>query len=276
MIAKLVTRGETREAATARMREALDAFHIRGVSHNLGFLAAVLGRERFRRGALSTDFIAEEFPGGFAAAGFSETETEDAVAVVAAVQRLLAEREAQISGQMPGHGARPGTDWVVVLDETHHAVRVEPMETGYRVIAEGAARQVGLRWRPGEAILRAVVDGRALTMQIEREGVVYRLSAGGKSALLRVLTPQAAALLAHMPVKQAADLSRLLLSPMPGLLVGIAVAEGQEVKAGDQLATVEAMKMENVLRAERDGTVAKIRVKPGDSLAVDDIILEFA
>jgi propionyl-CoA carboxylase alpha chain len=150
-----------------------------------------------------------------------------------------------------------------------------PAETGYAVTLAGGTHEVALDWRPGRAVFGATIDGRSFTFQIDRDGIGFRLTHGGATSAVRVLPPRAAALLAHMPVKQAPDLSRFLLSPMPGLLVGLAVAEGQEIKTGEPLATVEAMKMENVLRAERDGTVAKIRAKIGDSLAVDEVILEF-
>jgi len=276
MIAKLVTRGDTRAAAISRMSEALDRFYIRGVSHNVAFLAAVLGRQRFRDGALSTDFIAEEFPGGFGAEHLAAPEQAIVIAVAAVLRRLIAEHEARISGQLPGHGAVVGRDWVVCIGTERHPVAVTPVDSGYAATLGGTTRAVALDWRPGRAVFAATVDGRQSTFQIDREGNGFRLSQGGAATSLRVLPPRAAAHLAHMPEKQAPDLSRFLLSPMPGLLVGLAVAEGQEIKSGEALATVEAMKMENVLRAERDGTVAKICAKIGDSLAVDEVILEFA
>jgi propionyl-CoA carboxylase alpha chain len=275
MIAKLVTRGDTRAAAISRMSEALDRFYIRGVSHNVAFLAAVLGRQRFRDGALSTDFIAEEFPGGFGAEHLAAPEQAIVIAVAAVLRRLIAEHEARISGQLPGHGAVVGGDWVVCIGTERHPVAVTPVDSGYAATLGGTTRAVVLDWRPGRAVFAATVDGRQSTFQIDREGNGFRLSQAGAATSLRVLPPGAAAHLAHMPEKQAPDLSRFLLSPMPGLLVGLAVAEGQEIKSGEALATVEAMKMENVLRAERDGTVAKIRAKIGDSLAVDEVILEF-
>jgi len=276
MIAKLVTRGDTRAAAIDRMSEALDRFYIRGVLHNVGFLAAVLGKPRFRDGALSTDFIAEEFPGGFGAEYLPAIAHETVIAVAAALRRRMAEHEGRISGQLPGHGARVGSDWVVCVGNERHAAAVLSSDDGYAVTLAGGTHGVALDWRPGEAVFKAVVDGAALTFQVDREGIGFRLSRGGAATSVQVLPPRAAALLAYMPVKQAPDLSRFLLSPMPGLLVGLAVAEGQEIKTGEALATVEAMKMENVLRAERDGKVTKIRAKIGDSLAVDEVILEFA
>jgi propionyl-CoA carboxylase alpha chain len=276
MIAKLITHGKTRASAVARMSEALDRFYIRGVLHNVGFLAAGLGKPRFRDGALSTDFIAEEFPGGFGAEYLPAVAHATVIAVAAALRRRMAEHEGRISGQLPGHGARVGSDWVVCIGNERHAAVVLSADDGYAVTLAGGAHGVALDWRPGEAVFKAVVDGAALSFQIDHERIGFRLSHSGAATSVQVLPPRAAALLAYMPVKQAPDLSRFLLSPMPGLLVGLAVAEGQEIKTGEALATVEAMKMENVLRAERDGKVTKIRAKIGDSLAVDEVILEFA
>jgi propionyl-CoA carboxylase alpha chain len=257
------------------MREALDAFHIRGVSHNVPFLAALMAKPRFVEGRLSTDFIAEEFAGGFTGADLPHADTSQLVAIAAVVQRRAAEREAAISGQLPGHGARIGEAWVVSIGEARHEVRVTG-ENGRYVVAGGFGRhEVATAWRPGTPLMRATLDGTATTWQVEREGIGYRLFRSGVTTLVRVLRPEAARLFALMPVKQAPDLSRFLLSPMPGLLVRIAVAEGQDVKAGEELAVIEAMKMENVLRAERDATVGAIKAKAGDSLAVDQVILEF-
>ncbi|MGH6798717.1 MAG: biotin/lipoyl-containing protein, partial [Roseiarcus sp.] len=155
-------------------------------------------------------------------------------------------------------------------------VQVAPAQEGYAVTEGGTRRSVTTRWRVGEPIFRGSVDGHSVTIQVDRDGIGYRLTYRGMTLPMTVLPPHAAALLAQMPVKAAPDLSRYLLSPMPGLLVSVAVAEGQDIKAGEELVVVEAMKMENVLRAERDGRVAKVRAKAGDSLAVDQVILEFA
>ncbi|HEY0523841.1 MAG TPA: acetyl/propionyl/methylcrotonyl-CoA carboxylase subunit alpha [Stellaceae bacterium] len=286
MIAKLIASGEDRNAAIAKLREALDAFYIRGVSHNVGFLASLIGKERFVRGDISTNFIAEEYPQGFSGSDLPAADAGLLIAAAAVVQRRIAEREATISGQMPGHGAQVGSDWIVCLGggaaEDRHPVSVVPEAggEGYAVTrGKGTQHHVATQWQPGQPLLRATVDGRMVTMQVdraERNGVGFRLHHGGAATPVRVLTPRAAELLDHMPVKQAADTSKFLLSPMPGLLIRLAVEEGQEVKAGEELAVVEAMKMENVLRAERDGTVAKLKAKPGDSLAVDQVIVEFA
>jgi propionyl-CoA carboxylase alpha chain len=275
MIAKLVTSGATREAAIERMREALDAFHLSGVSHNVPFLAALMAKPRFVEGRLSTNFIAEEFAGGFTGADLPAADMSQLVAVGAVLRRRAAEREAAISGQLPGHGAKVGEQWVVCLGETQHDVRVAAKGGVYLVEGGIGRHEITTDWQPGAALVRASIDGRPTVWQVAREGIGFRLFHGGVSSLVRVLRPREAELSALMPVKQAPDLSRFLLSPMPGLLVRVAVAEGQEVKAGEELAVIEAMKMENVLRAERDATVGTIKATAGDSLAVDQVILEF-
>jgi propionyl-CoA carboxylase alpha chain len=165
---------------------------------------------------------------------------------------------------------------VVCVGPERHPVAVTADGAGYRVAQDGAIQQVAIAWQPGDPVSVATVDGRTLTVQISRHGTSFSLTHGGSTMAVRVLAPRIADLLDLMPLKQPPDLSRFLLSPMPGLLVSLAVREGQEVKSGEALATVEAMKMENVLRAERDGTVAAIRAKVGASLAVDEVILEFA
>ena len=192
------------------------------------------------------------------------------------LKRREAERECRISGQLVGHEAKPGAEFVVVIGDEPHLVGVSAAESGYDVKVAGEVQTVRSTWQPGAPLFIGSVNGRPLTVQVERQGIGYRLSHGGHRLDVRVLSPTAAAHLATMPKKVVADLSRFLLSPMPGLLVSLAVAVGQEVKAGEELAVVEAMKMENILRAERDGTVAKLHAKAGDSLAVDQAILEFS
>jgi propionyl-CoA carboxylase alpha chain len=268
MIAKLIAHGATRSIATARLAEALDAFVIRGPLHNIGFLAATIARERFRRGALSTHFIAEEFPEGFAGSAFESNDA--AIAVASAAQLILAERDAAIAG------AAVPTAFVALLGDER-----TPLVLGRRneIITIGvytATREVTTSWQPGDPLFRATIDGAPVIFQIERHGIGWLVSCGGSVAEIKILPPLAAEALARMPKKEKPDLSRHLLSPMPGLLVSLAVREGQEVREGEELAVVEAMKMENVLRAERDGIVKTLRAKPGDSLTVDQVILEFA
>ncbi|HUK58959.1 MAG TPA: acetyl-CoA carboxylase biotin carboxylase subunit [Stellaceae bacterium] len=268
MIAKLVASAPTREGAIRRMADALDAFYIEGPSHNLPFLAALVRSDRFRQGALSTAFIAEEYPAGFAGASIAPEDEAPAFAVAAAAQRILDERD---------RGDAVGVEWVVCRGAERHPVQVEPEGDAIVVVfANAMVRRVVTSWRPGQPLLRASVDGTPGVWQITRKGIGFVLSRAGWSLELKVLPPHAAALLERMPERRPADMSHLLLAPMPGLLVSIAVAEGQEVKPGEELAVIEAMKMENVLRAEREGKVAKIHVRKGDSLAADQIILEFA
>jgi len=277
MIAKLVAHGASRSEAIARLTDALDAFYIRGLSHNLAFLAAAVRKERFAAGRLSTNFIAEEFPEGFTGVALTPAALGEAVAVAAAVQRLQAEHEASISGQLAGHGRVVPDTWIVSFAEIRQPVRATRESEAIAVTEIGGGRHlVTTDWQPGQPLLRGSVDGAPVTYQLDRDGIGFRLTRGGATLAVKVLPPRAAELLSQIPEKQAPDLSRFLLSPMPGLLVSVAVDEGQDVKAGEELAVVEAMKMENVLRAERDGKVKSVRAKAGDSLAVDQIILEFA
>ena len=286
MVAKVVTHGETRDAAIREMRTALDAFYVRGINHNMNFLAAVIATDRFRDGRLSTDFIAEEFPGGFQEAVAPAPVRAAMIAVAAFVQRRLAERKPVADGlDEPAPRAGPVAsddgpddwpdDWTVRIGGVAQAVKLDPVDGGYRVTGAVADCVVESDWRPGEPLFFGRIDGRPVTVQIDRRGPFLRLSHGGAEVEALVLRPRVAELAARMPAKQAPDLSRYLLSPMPGLLVKVVVAAGQEVKAGEVLAVVEAMKMENVLRAERDGVVARLHAEPGASLAVDQAILEF-
>jgi len=276
MIAKLIASGPDRDAAIERLRSALDSFYVAGVQHNIAFLAAAIAKPRFRTGALSTNFIAEEFHGGFAPPpGFVEP---DQVILYAAAlaHRRIREREAAIDGALAGARSEIAELSIVLLDGRSFAVSVRPENGAYRLEIEGERRLAATDWRPGEVLLQIRIGKLLATVQIERlTGAVFRLMHGGVIRRAQVLPPRAAELLALMPEKQASDTSRLLLSPMPGLLSSVAVTQGQEVKAGEPLAVVEAMKMENILRAERDGRIARIRANPGDSLTVDQVILEF-
>jgi propionyl-CoA carboxylase alpha chain len=276
MIAKLVASGPDRNAAIERLRGALDGFYVAGVQHNIPFLAAVAAKPRFSKGALSTNFIAEEFPGGFAPpSGFVEP---DRVILLAAAlaHRRIRECEAAIDRQLPGACTEIAESSIVLLDGRPYPVSLRPEDGAYRVEIEAETRLAATDWRPGEVLLQIRLGEHLATVQIERlPAAAFRLVHAGVIRRAQVLSPRTAELLALMPEKQASDTSRLLLSPMPGLLSSVAVTQGQEVKAGEPLAVVEAMKMENILRAERDGRIARIRANPGDSLAVDQVILEF-
>jgi propionyl-CoA carboxylase alpha chain len=271
MIAKLIAHGADRDAAIARLREALDGFYIAGPRHNLAFLAAILASERFRAGTLSTDFIAENFPGGFAPpAGFVAADRVILVAAALAETRL---HEGEIAPAAPI--AETARRLTVLLDGLPYPLSVRAEGSAYIVERDGESCLASTDWQAGHPLLNLRIEDRPLTVQVERlRGRAFRLVHAGVVRRAQVLSPQAAGLLAAMPEKQPADTSRLVRSPMPGLLTAIVVTEGQEVKAGEPLVVVEAMKMENVLRAERDGRVATLRAKPGDSLAVDQIILE--
>jgi propionyl-CoA carboxylase alpha chain len=273
MIAKLIAYGADRQTAITRMQDALDGFYISGVRHNVAFLAAIAASERFHSGALSTDFIAETFPGGFAPP--AEPVVADRVLLIAAV---LAEQRLREREMGDGTARDPGQvlPLVVLLDDWRYPVSIRAEGAAYRIEREAESLLAATDWRPGEPLLHLRIADRLMTVQIERlPARACRLVHRGVIRHARVLAPRAADLLAIMPEKAAADTSRQVLSPMPGLLTAVVVGEGQEVKAGEPLVVVEAMKMENVLRAERDGRIAKLRAKPGDSLAVDQVILEF-
>jgi propionyl-CoA carboxylase alpha chain len=275
MIAKLVAHGEDRHKATATILAALDAFQIRGVRHNISFLAALMRHPRFVSGRLTTGFIAEEYPDGFHGAAAGEEDRRLLAAVAAVVHHLTALRDEQISGRQSPPKSSSGADYVVLMDQAQLPVTVVETAGGHAVIGAGGSIELIGDWRPGETLYQGRADGRAVTVQVDRAGIGWHLGHGGIAMELKVTGPGAAALAGLMPVKRAPDTSRFLLSPMPGLLVSLAVQAGEEVKAGQELATVEAMKMENLLRAERDGKVSKLHAQPGDSLAVDQAIIEF-
>jgi propionyl-CoA carboxylase alpha chain len=275
MIAKLIAGGATRAEAIQRMRQALDAFYIRGVRHNIPFLSALMALPRFVQGKMSTNLIAEEFPQGFEGAKLGAGEMRALVAIAAFVHRVSAERAAKVSGQLPGHARRLDSEMVVRLGAGSHEVAVTPAAGGVDVAVGDHALAVRSAWTPGEPLFSGTVDGKTLIAQVDREGIGWRLTHGGVSAHAVVLSRFGAQMMALMPAKAPPDTSCYLLSPMPGLLSQIAVKPGQEVKAGEPLAVVEAMKMENVLRAERDAKVKAIHAEPGASLAVDQKILEF-
>ncbi|RDD61699.1 acetyl-CoA carboxylase biotin carboxylase subunit [Ferruginivarius sediminum] len=276
MIAKLCTWGQDRDAAIDGMQDALDAYYVRGINHNMAFLADVMAKPRFRDGRLSTNFIAEEYPDGFHGTQPTAEVTARLVVVAAVLHRACAMRDANIAGQVGGHEMEVGDDWVVFIEDERIPVTVTQAGDGaWRVAQAGGETQVQSDWRPGEPLFHARLSGKTITVQVDRQGACWLLTHGGASRQIRVLRPRAAELAALMPRKEPPDLSKYLLSPMPGLLTKLLVDEGTPVKAGEELAIVEAMKMENVLRAERDGTVSKLHADPGANLAVDQAILEF-
>jgi propionyl-CoA carboxylase alpha chain len=271
MISKLCTYGPDRAAATQLMIAALNEFDLAGIEHNIPFLSSVLAHPRFQAGRLTTGFIAEEYPQGFKGNTLDANELA-ALACVALDADLKLRKRAIPSAPLAG-------DWVVMLDDAEHAAKTEPDGGGLRVtFAEKniGVRTIGSGWKPGEGVHRARIDGSEFVSLIEPIVGGYRLRHAGAAHIVQVLTPRAAQLRRLMPKKKPPDNSRFLIAPMPGRVVEVLAAEGQDVKAGEPLAIVEAMKMENVLKAERDGIVKKIKVAKGQSIAVDEVILEFA
>jgi propionyl-CoA carboxylase alpha chain len=275
MIAKLITHGATRDEALVKLKEALNAFCIRGVSHNIGFVAAIIQHPRFVSGRFNTGFIAEEYPRGFQASDVPQADPALLIAIAAAIHRSYLDRSASISGQMPGHELKVGDEWVVLRGWERHPVKVRPVADGHAVEFEGESYELRSDWQFGQPFYRGTCNREPICVQVERRGLNYRLFHFGFQADFMVLSARAAELLAHIPDKAPPDLSKFLLSPMPGLLAELNVETGQEVKAGQMLAVIEAMKMENVLRAEADGVVKAVLAQAGDSLAVDQPILEF-
>ena len=278
MIAKLVTHGPTRAEAIEAQGDALDAFVIDGIRHNIPFLSALMAHPRWKSGKLSTGFIAEEFPEGFHPQVPDGERAEVLAATAAAIDHVLGERKRQISGQMNGRTVTREANRAVWLGDTEYRLEVkrENGTIGVRFDGKTGVRHLESSWKPGEALWGGTIDSKPVAVQVRNIPNGFALSYQGVEAKAYVYTEREAAYARLMPVKQAADTGKLVLCPMPGLVVSIAVKEGQEVKAGETVAVVEAMKMENVLRAEIDGTVKKVNAKPGDSLAVDAVIVEFA
>ncbi len=275
MLAKLVTHGRHRGEAISRMKTALDQYYVRGIRSNLGFLNAVVSHPKFAAGDFSTNFIAEEFAGGFTGAALDD-DLRDVMIGVAVLTRMREdERAAKITGRIAHHQPVAREDWVVFLDDAAAAVAVAEVADGYDIAVAGRIIAVRSHWRPGAPMFDGTINGHPVTVQVDKLMDGVRLSHGGGEVRAQVRTPRQAELADLMPEKVAPDTSKFLLCPMPGLIVSIAVETGAEVQCGDPLAVVEAMKMENILRAEVDGRVAKIHAAVGDSLAVDEIILEF-
>jgi propionyl-CoA carboxylase alpha chain len=276
MIAKLITWGETRERAIDRQVAALDGFHIEGIGHNIDFLSALMQHPRFRSGEITTGFIAQEYPEGFEGAPADVALIGDLAAIAALIAQETERRAGEVSGQL-NDTSSVADERVVRIGGAEHRTRIEAYEGGHLVTLEGqgdALDVVGL-WQPGQAQFRGAVDGRVRIVQVKRIGREWRLTTRGASHKVSVLPAHVAALSRHMIEKVPPDLSKYLIAPMPGLLTTLHVGEGDTVEAGQPLAVVEAMKMENILRAEKSGIVKSVGAKPGESLAVDAVILEF-
>ncbi|WP_170460482.1 acetyl-CoA carboxylase biotin carboxylase subunit [Ruegeria arenilitoris] len=276
MIAKLCTWAPTREQAIEAMRVALDSFEVEGIGHNLPFLSAVMDHPKFVSGDMTTAFIAEEYPDGFNGVELPETDLRRIAASCAAMHRVAEIRRTRVSGRMDNHERKVGKRWVVTLQGQEYAVQVNADRDGATVkFEDGAALRVSSDWTPGDQLAVLDVDGSPLVLKVGKISGGFRIRNRGADLKVHVRRPRAAELAKLMPEKLPPDTSKMLLCPMPGLIVKIDVEVGQEVQEGQALCTVEAMKMENILRAERRGVVSKINAGPGDSLAVDDVIMEF-
>ncbi|GHF24649.1 acetyl/propionyl-CoA carboxylase subuit alpha [Kordiimonas sediminis] len=276
MIAKLVTYGATRDEAIAAQRRALDEYYIRGIAHNIPFLSALMAHPRFQAGDMTTNFIAEEYPDGFEGGSLTDTTKEAMVVTATMINAIEVSRASQIEGQISEPEAPQLMRWVVTIDNEAFDTSIIPVGDHAEVVIGSKSVEVESDWMPGDPVFKGTIDGTYHAIEIDYDAIGYTLTTDGVSLPVRVQTPRAAELYKLMPEKIAPDTSKLLLCPMPGLVVSIAVEEGAEVKAGQPLAVVEAMKMENILRAERDGVVQSINAAAGDSLAVDDVIIEFA
>ena len=275
MIAKLITWGRDRDQAAERMRHALDEFLIRGIAHNIPFLSALMKHPRFVAGDLTTNFIDQEYPDGFTLADVPHDDPKMLVAVATVVHQKFADRDARISGQVPGQVRRAPTSWVVTVDGGRHEANVLSGEPEFTVEVDGQRYTIATPWTFGEKLFHCTINGERFCVQVEHHGPGYRLIHAGMVIEALVVEPRVAELMVHMPEPEVLDTSQYLLSPMPGVVVAIDVQVGQEVKAGYELCVIEAMKMEMSLKAERDGVIEAIHAKPGDSLAVDQAIIEF-
>ncbi|MBT8388571.1 MAG: acetyl/propionyl-CoA carboxylase subunit alpha, partial [Altererythrobacter sp.] len=269
MIAKLITWGETRDEAADLQIQALDAFRIKGLGHNVDFLSAIMQHHRFRSGELTTGFIAEEYPDGFEGAATSAELLRGLAAIGGVIATIDADRARRIDQQLDGALYAPG-DWAVKIGDTEYAVMLEEDS----ITVDGEPVELSFDYTPGEKIVDVELGDEALTIQLARNHTGYAITTRGATHILRVLPARIAHLAGHMIEKEPPDLSKLLICPMPGLLMKLHVQEGEEVQPGQPLATVEAMKMENILRAEKQAVVTKINAGEGESLAVDAIILE--
>ena len=280
MISKVTTWGRDRDSAIALMRRALDEFYIKGVHHNIAFLTALMANPRFLQGRLSTAFIAEEYPDGFAPAPLEPRDLDSIIAVSILMHLRYMYRAKDVSGQMPGYGRKLHPEWVAMIAKTYYPVSVEEhsgrgSEEGFDITHDGRTLSIRSDWVVSEPVLRCTINGQPHSFKVERIGIGYRLYHLGAEVDVMVYTREVAGLAKMMPERKPPDMSKYLVSPMPGLLQSLAVEPGERVDSGDELAIVQAMKMENILRAAQPGKVTKLHAKAGDTLSVGQIILEF-
>ena len=275
MIAKLCTWAPDRAQAIEAMRRALDGFEVEGIGHNLPFLSAVMDHPKFVSGDITTAFIAEEYPEGFGGATLPDDELARVAAAASAMHRVAEIRRTRISGRLDNHERRVGENWVVFIGSSEIPVRIRADRDGATVTVNGRDLRVESGWKPGQSLAHLMVDGRPLVLKVDKIPAGFRLRSRGADLKVHVRRPRTAELARLMPEKLPPDTSKFLLCPMPGLVVKVNVAAGDEVQEGQALATVEAMKMENILRAERKAVVKSVNAEAGQSLKVDDVILEF-
>jgi propionyl-CoA carboxylase alpha chain len=276
MIAKLCTWAPSRAESIEAMRVALDSFEVEGIGHNLPFLSAVMDHPKFVAGDMTTAFIAEEYPEGFEGVSLPADALRRVAAAAAAMNRVAEIRRSRISGRMDNHERHVGEDWVVEAQGESFPVHVAADRGGATIrFTDGSEIRVTSDWTPGQSLAVLDIDGAPLVLKVGKIPNGFRVRTRGADLKVHVRTPRQAELAALMPEKAPPDTSRLLLCPMPGLVVKIDVEVGEEVQEGQALCTVEAMKMENILRAERKAVVVKVHAGSGDSLAVDDVIMEF-
>jgi propionyl-CoA carboxylase alpha chain len=269
MISKLCTWAPTRLAAVDGMGRALEDFHIEGLGQNIPFLAAVMDQERFRSGKLSTNYIKDEFPDGFGGTEPTAFQIDLMIAAAAAMHRITWRRS----------GGNMRNDWCVLIGHDKRQIEIEGEGDDLEINLPTENRTLtleGVTWRPGKPLLKGVLDGTpfSVTVTPAAEGFIIRHRAAKAKVL--VLTPRSAELHEKLPEKKAADTSKMIISPMPGLVVSMDVTLGQEVKEGEVVCVIEAMKMQNIIRAERDGVVKTVSAKGGDSVAADEVLVEFA
>ncbi|HEX4846667.1 MAG TPA: biotin/lipoyl-containing protein, partial [Novosphingobium sp.] len=268
MIAKLITWGKTRDEAADKQIEALDKFEIEGLGHNIDFVSAIMQHPRFRSGELTTGFIAEEYPDGFTGAATSDETKRHLAAIAGFVATARADRARQVDQQLDGE-LEPPYDWSVTIGGQSFAVSLDE-----EVMVDGEPVDIGVSYTPGDRLIEAHVEGLTYGVKLEPTRTGLKMTTRGAIHSAQILPARVAHLTKHMIEKVPPDLSKFLICPMPGLLVALHVGEGDKVEAGQPLAVVEAMKMENILRAEKSATVKKVNAKAGDSLAVDAVILE--
>jgi propionyl-CoA carboxylase alpha chain len=276
MIAKLATWGPTRADAVTTMAGALEDLHIEGLGHNSPFLSAVMDQPRFQEGRLSTGYIAEEFPDGFHGLAPSPRQLDLMAAAACAMQRTQARRNGRADHGLTA--AKPRADWVVIMGGQRRPVRLTEALNGLEVAFTDEGRAVQLAaidWKPGAPLFRAELEGVAFAAEVAPAAEGYRIRHRAAAAHVLVLSPNSADLHERLPPKKAADTSRMVLSPMPGLVVAVEVETGQAVSAGQTLFVIEAMKMQNIIRAERDGVLKVVGAKAGDSVSADEVLAEF-